>query len=212
MPSVVNAPMPPFTTTATAKTIPVRPSASPPGGNTSICRSRMNRAVTNSATASPIWILRFGRPLTIPAPNHAPITLAPIIATRVNDSTWITVMNSTPSRKVGSAWPTLSVPGISSSSTTEPSLSTVDVVANDPTPSVSRKSVTKPRPSRLPKWKRRGASVVEGIGQDTRTSRSTAHPSSTRSWAAASSASPIATARPPSSPPTRPGARCNSKP
>jgi len=46
--------------------------------------------------------------------------------------------------KVGTAWPTLSVPGIFSSGTTRPSLYIEVVVANEPTPSMSKKSVTKP--------------------------------------------------------------------
>ena len=39
---------------------------------------------------------------------------------------------------VGIAWPTFSVPGMSSSSTARPSLYSDVVVANDPTPSMSK--------------------------------------------------------------------------
>ena len=44
-------------------------------------------------------------------------------------------------------WPTFSVPGMRASSTTRPSLYIDDVVANDPIPSVSKKSVTAPMTS-----------------------------------------------------------------
>ncbi len=49
---------------------------------------------------------------------------------------------------VGSAWPTFSVPGISSSGTSFRSLKIEVVGANEPMPSVSKKFVTKPMAAR----------------------------------------------------------------
>ena len=45
---------------------------------------------------------------------------------------------------VGSVWPTFNVPGMLASSTTRPNLNSDVVVANEPIPSVSKKSVTTP--------------------------------------------------------------------
>src|ERR1700690_1171494 len=46
--------------------------------------------------------------------------------------------------RVGIVWPTLRVPGIRRSGTTPRSRKSVVVVAKEPTPSVSKKSVTRP--------------------------------------------------------------------
>ena len=104
----------------------------------------MIAAATSSSTPMPIWILRRGQPATMPAPSQAPTTDAAIIEISVVTSTSTTAMKMNASAKVGTAWPMFIVPGISSSETTPVSLYSDVVGANEPMPSVSRKSVTAP--------------------------------------------------------------------
>ncbi len=66
---------------------------------------------------------------------------------------------------VGIACPTLSVPGMSSSLTMRPRTRTAVVVAKEPIPNVSKKSVTVPRPSRMGMGMRRGS--LAGASIDT---------------------------------------------
>ena len=107
----------------------------------------MMPAAAKSSTPMPIWMRRRGQPATTPAPSHAPATAAAIMSTSVFISTSTTRTKMMASAKVGTECPTLSVPGMFSSLTTFPSLN-IDVVdAKEPTPRVSRKSVTKPMPS-----------------------------------------------------------------
>ena len=114
----------------------------------------MKIAVITSTTAMARWIVRRGQCTTVPVPNQAPSPPVVTMVANVRRLTETAVRNSAASRIVGIAWPILSVPGIFSSSTTRPSRSTEVVVANEPTPRVSRKSVTRPRASSPPMWRR----------------------------------------------------------
>nr|WP_234716157.1 hypothetical protein [Sphingopyxis macrogoltabida] len=92
----------------------------------------------------PIWIARRGRRATKPTPSQAPATAATIMPTSVAGSTETIAMKISACVIVGSAWPTLSVPGIFSSATRPVSLKAAVVEAKEPTPSVSKKLATKP--------------------------------------------------------------------
>src|SRR4051812_42369372 len=103
---------------------------------------------------------RRGHPDTKPAPSHAPATAAPIINTSVDRSTSTARMKMKASAKVGTVCPTFNVPGMFASSfTARPNLNSDVVVANDPIPSVSKKSVTAPITS------------CAGVGQPTHLAR-----------------------------------------
>ena len=122
-------------------------SAFPPAGNRFRFAIRKKQAAASSAIPIPICTQRRGQLATIPAPNQAPTTDAPISSTRVRMSTFTIAMNRNASSSVGSAWPTFSVPGIFSSGTMCRNLKMLVVGANEPMPSVSKKFVTIPRNS-----------------------------------------------------------------
>src|SRR4051794_20805392 len=73
---------------------------------------------------------------------------------------------------VDSAWPTLSVPGISLTGTMLRSLKIAVLVANDPMPSVSRNAVTKPTPT----WNGVGTARPPRTTMTTQTSSMIARP------------------------------------
>src|SRR5260221_10480332 len=109
------------------------------------------------------------------------------MSTSVVISTLTTRMKIMASANVGTAWPTLSVPGMFSSATTPPSLNIDVVVANEPTPSVSRKSVTKPMPS----WSGVGHTGAPG-GRARRASRTQTAMNTTPTTASEANRTPLA--------------------
>ena len=133
-----------------------------------------------SSTPIPSWIRRRGQPETTPAPSQAPAVAAPIMSVSVfaSTSTAMMRMEMTASAKVGIMWPTLSVPGMFSSATTPPSLKSEVVGANDPIPSMSKKSVTIPIPSWRMVGRRRPGRAGAPAGSRTATNAIPAAPSS----------------------------------
>ena len=74
-----------------------------------------NTAAVSNATPMQIWIARRGNRPTTPAPSHAPmVALATMVASSTG-STATTVVKMSVSTNAAALWPTLSVPGISSS-------------------------------------------------------------------------------------------------
>src|SRR5262249_22757740 len=114
MPSVISAPSPKHTTTATAKRQPDSASASPPPGSLPSATAVNTDAAISSAMPMPIWIDRRGRRLTTPAPSQAPSTELVSVAARSIGSMTMDLTNRLASATPDAASPTLSVPGISS--------------------------------------------------------------------------------------------------
>ena len=98
------------------------PRASPPPGTVFVRRATMIAAATSSKTPMPSCTRRRDHVDTTPAPSHAPATAAAIIVSSVLMSTSTTRMKMNASAKVGTEWPTLSVPGMFSSATRPPNL------------------------------------------------------------------------------------------
>src|SRR5437016_5317426 len=144
MPMHINAPSRKLTLTASAKRQPARANAMPPGGNAPRFFNMKKNAATSRATPMNSWIVRRGSRLTSPAPSQAPAAALPTMQASSTGSTATAVTNSTVSRKAEELCPTLSVPGISSSAGAPRNLNSAVVGANEPMPSVSRKSVTTP--------------------------------------------------------------------
>ena len=131
-----------------ASRTPVRPTASPPPGMNWVKRATMMPAATNSSTPMPIWMRRCGQRDTKPAPSQAPAHRG---ADHQHQRRHVDLDDGDEDERLREAsarvWPTFSVPGICASSTTRPSLNSDVVVANEPIPSVSKKSVTAPMTS-----------------------------------------------------------------
>ena len=144
MPMHINAPSTKLTPTASAKRQPARANAVPPGGNAPRFFNTKKNAAMSSATPMNSWIVRRGSRLTRPAPSQAPAVALATMQASSTGSTVTAVTNSTVSRKADAVCPTLSVPGISSSAGLPRNLNSAVVGANEPMPSVSRKSVTSP--------------------------------------------------------------------
>ena len=87
---------------------------------------------------------------TTPDPNQAPSAEAATIEMRVTGATGTRLMKTNADSTDSIVWPTLSVPGISSSGTRRIARKIAVVVANDPMPSVSKNTVTKPVASSVP--------------------------------------------------------------
>ena len=107
----------------------------------------MSAAATSSAIPMPSCTRRRDHVATRPAPSHAPTTAAPIISASVRVSTSTMAMKTSACATDGSAWPTFSVPGMSRSGTSPRNRKSDVVGANEPTPSVSKKSVSAPMPT-----------------------------------------------------------------
>src|SRR5437764_6959908 len=145
MPSIISAPSTKLPPRPAASFAPVRPSVSPPEGNSFSAVISISTAAANSARPIPIWIFRFGQCTTTPAPNHDPATAATIMRISVVESTGTIFGKMNAWAMVGSVWPTFKVPGMSLTGTRFLSLYAAVVVANDPMPSVSKNAVTNPR-------------------------------------------------------------------
>ena len=94
-----------------------RPSVSPPAGKRPRLVIAKNVAAASSARPMPSCTFRRDQAATTPAPSHAPATDAAIIPISVVISTSTIAMKMKACTIVGSAWPTLRVPGIFSSGT-----------------------------------------------------------------------------------------------
>src|ERR1700722_637623 len=147
MPSVINAPSIRLPTTPASRRQFRRISAVPPAGKRLRFDIKKKLAAASSAIPIPICTQRRGQPATIPAPNQAPTTDAPISRTNVRMSTFTMAMNRNASSSVGSAWPTFNVPGIFSSGTICQILKMLVVGAKEPMPRVSKKFVAIPTKS-----------------------------------------------------------------
>ena len=79
--------------------------------------SSMNAAATSSAHPIPSCTARRDSEATTPAPIHPPATQTAISTVICQGSTATTLMKNSACVTTGSAWPTISVPGINSSGT-----------------------------------------------------------------------------------------------